>query len=223
MNFYKKPDLIKILIVDDHSIIREGLQMIVENDPAMQIIGEAANSADALEIIARERPAVVLLDIDLNGESGLDSIDKILALSENTKILILTGIGDTDIHQQAIQLGALGIVLKSEASRVLLKAIKALMNGEVWLNRAMTAKALSNHRQQKENLDGDAKIIETLMPRELELIKLIAQGCSNKDISNRLFIGEPTVRNYLTVIYHKLSVSSRLELAIYASHHGLDK
>jgi DNA-binding NarL/FixJ family response regulator len=216
-------DLIKILIVDDHSLIREGLRMIIENEPEIKIAGEASNGADALEIAAREQPDVVLLDIDLNGESGIDLIEKILERSKDTKILMLTGVLDGAVHQRAMQLGALGILIKTEVSRVLLKAIRSLNNGEVWLNRTMTAKVLSSHRQEREKLNGESKILETLTARERDIIRLIAEGCTNKEISNRLFIGEKTVRNYLTIIYDKLSVSSRLELAIYAANHNLDK
>jgi DNA-binding NarL/FixJ family response regulator len=223
MSINKKTEFIRVLMVDDHSIVREGLRMVIENDPGMEIVGEAANSVDALEIVSRERPDIVLLDIDLSGESGLDLVPEIHKLSQETKILMLTGVVDTEVHQRAVQNGALGVVLKSEASQVLLKAIRALNKGEVWLNRMMTATVLTNQRRQKGQVDENSKISESLTEREHEIIALIAQGCSNKDISGRLYIGEKTVRNYLTTIYDKVGVSGRLELAIYASRHGLDK
>jgi DNA-binding NarL/FixJ family response regulator len=219
-------DTIRIVLIDDHSILREGLRMIIENDPQIEILGEADNIKDALALIESRKPDVILLDLDLGSENALDFMPEIKECCEDSRILILTGTIDQDIHKQAIQLGASGILLKNQAGGTLLKAIKKVHQGEAWIDRTLTARivAASHINSQSKNEDDDEqRKIATLTNREREIVKLIAEGLVNKDISERLFIGDKTVRNSLSVIYSKLEVANRLELAIYAARHGLDK
>lgn len=214
-------DTIRIILVDDHSIVREGLRMIIENDSEIEVVGETENMADALRLVEREKPDVVLLDLDLGKESSLDKMSEIFKANENSRVLILTGVLDENQHKRTMQKGAQGILLKNHAGGTLLKAIKKVHQGEAWLDRMLTAKVLADANRTKDLNDAEQLKINSLTNREREIVKLIADGLVNKEIAARLFIGEKTVRNCLTVIYDKLEVANRLELAIYASHHGL--
>ncbi len=212
---------IRVILIDDHSIVREGLRMIIENDSEIEVVGETENMTDALRLISREKPDVVLLDLDLGKESSLDTMQEIFRESENSRVLVLTGVLDENQHKRAMRKGAQGILLKNRAGGTLLKAIKKVHQGEAWLDRTLTAKLFCDNNEDKDLDDEEQAKINSLTNREREIVKLIAEGLVNKEIAARLFIGEKTVRNSLTVIYSKLEVANRLELAIYASHHGL--
>lgn len=214
-------DEIRVILIDDHSIVREGLRMIIENDSEIEVVGETENMTDALRLISREKPDVVLLDLDLGKESSLDTMQEIFRESENSRVLVLTGVMDENQHKRAMRKGAQGILLKNRAGGTLLKAIKKVHQGEAWLDRTLTAKLFSDANKDKNLNDEEQAKINSLTIREREIVKLIAEGLVNKEIAARLFIGEKTVRNSLTVIYSKLEVANRLELAIYASQNGL--
>jgi DNA-binding NarL/FixJ family response regulator len=216
--FPDKP--IRILLVDDHALVREMLRSLIEEQPEMAVVGEAQTGSEALSLAALEEPDIILLDLDLGGESGLDSLQALLALSKKPRILVLTGGRDPQMHRQAIYLGAMGFLLKDETAEVLIKAIKKVHEGEAWLDRSMTAAVLSEITRSKKE-DPEAAKINTLTEREREVIALIAEAVGTKQIADRLFISEKTVRNHLASIFSKLELSDRLELAIYASRHGL--
>jgi two-component system nitrate/nitrite response regulator NarL len=209
---------IRILVVDDHVIVREGLHMLIENEPDMVIVGGAGNSADALAIAAREQPDVIVLDLDLGGEDAIDSLRALMASSEGSRVLILTGVNDPERHRRAGHLGAVGVLLKDQAGKTLIKAIRKVHAGEVWFESSMIAHILTTRAS-----DPEAARIETLTERERVVIALVAEGLTTRRIAERLFISEKTVSNHLGAIYHKLGVSSRLELSLYTSRHGLVK
>lgn len=215
------PQPIRILIVDDHAIMREGLRMLIENRPGMVVVGEGANRVDALAAAAREHPDVILLDLDLGGDMVLDCIPELLAASGGARVLILTGVRNPDLHRQAVRQGAMGLVLKEKATEVLLQAIEKVNAGEVWLERVMMASVLDQMRRGPEQPSPEAARIATLTPREIEVIPLICEGLKNREIARRLFISEVTVRHHLRAIFAKLEVTDRLELLIYAYRHGL--
>ena len=216
---------IRILVVDDHTMVREYLRVLIENEPDMAIVGEAGNSADALAIAVREQPDVIVLDVNLSGEDAIDSLHALIASSEGSKVLILTGFNDPEKHRRAVHLGAVGVLLKDQEGKIFIKAIRKVHAGEVWLDRSMTAHILTDFTRagERRRQDPEAAKIETLTEREREVIALVAEGLITKRIATRLFISEKTVSNHLTAIYDKLGVSNRLELAIYASRHGLAK
>src|SRR5437773_2099837 len=135
--------VIRVLIVDDHAILSAGLRMIIEGRPGMQVVGEAPNGAEALAMAAAEAPDIILLDIDLGDENGIDILPKLLASNPTSRVLLLTGLRDPEIHRQAVQLGAMGVVLKDKAVETVLKAIEKVYAGEVWLDRAMIADILT--------------------------------------------------------------------------------
>jgi two-component system nitrate/nitrite response regulator NarL len=214
---------VRIVIVDDHALMREGLRMLLENHPHLAVVGEAANKAQTLTEVARSRPHLVLLDLDLGGDNALDFMNELFSLDDNLRVLVLTGVRDPEMHRKAVQLGAMGVVLKDRASEVLIKAIEKVHAGEVWLDHSTVAKLLNDARRSRDpkRIDPEIARIQSLTPREREIISLIAEGAGTKQLATRLFISEKTVRNHLTVIYSKLDVSDRLELSLYAVRHGL--
>src|SRR5690349_10695595 len=192
---------ISIIIIDDHSIVREGIRMIIENDDELKVVGETDNMPDAISMIGREKPDIVLLDLDLDKVLSLDSIGGIFGASRDSKVLILTGVIDEELHKRAILEGARGIILKHHAGTILLKAIKKVFQGEAWIDRTLTARLLDEANKTAQQNREEEKKINTLTARECEIIKLIAEGLVNKEIANRLSVVEKTIRNHLTVIY----------------------
>ncbi len=215
---------IRVLLVDDHAIVRSGLRMLIESRPGLCVVGEAANGGDALTVAAREQPDLILLDFDLGPDNGLDVLPRLLAATQ-ARVILLTGMRDPDIHLRAVRLGAMGVVLKEEAADVLVKAIDKVHRGEVWLDPTLTARALAGMTGTARAPEPapEAVRIAELTEREREVIALLAEGLQNKEVSQRLHITENTVRRHLVAIFDKLGVESRLELVIYAFRHGLAK
>ena len=214
---------IRVLLVDDHALVRTGLRMMIESDSGLVVIGEVATREEALAAAAREQVDIILLDLDLGGESSLDFLPELIQTSNGARVLVLTGVLDPDMHHKAVRLGAMGLVHKVEVAKVLLTAIKKVHAGEVWLRRTMVANVLNELSQPPEPApaDPEAPKIARLTDREQEVIALIGEGLRNKQIAERLFISEPTVRHHLGAIFDKLEVMDRLELIIYAYKHGL--
>ena len=219
------PQPIRILIVDDHAVVRTALHLLIESWPGLQVVGEAANRSEALAIAAHKQFDIILLDLDFGGNSGLDFLPELLAIVPQARVLILTGVHDPELHRQAVRLGARGLVLKEKSAEVLIKAIEKVHAGEVWLERAMIATVLDDlsPRNGAKQIDPEKTKIATLTAREREVIALIGEGLRNKEVAQRLFISETTVRHHLTSIFDKLAVSDRLELVIHAYRHGLAK
>jgi two-component system, NarL family, nitrate/nitrite response regulator NarL len=219
------PPSVRVLIVDDHGIMRAGLRMLLESQPGIMVVGEASTSADALALATGTQPDVIVLDLDLGGENAVESIPTLLCNAPETRILVLTGVRDPEVHRQAIRHGALGLVFKEKAVETLLQAITKVRAGEVWLEPAMIARVLGDltRPQSPPQTSAEATKIAKLTEREREVITLIGEGLRNKHIAERLYISEATVRHHLTAIFAKLGISDRFELAIYAYQHGLAK
>jgi two-component system, NarL family, nitrate/nitrite response regulator NarL len=193
------PKQIRILLVDDHAVIRMGLRLLIESRPGLTVVGEAADSAGALEITARERPDIILLDLDLGAERGLDLLPALMTTPTNARVLILTGVREVEEHRQAIRHGAMGLVLKEQAPEVLLKAIEKVHAGEVWLDRAMLASVLSEMVLGRARPANPAAVrIASLTEREREVIALVGEGLKNKRIGDRLSITETTAPRFST-------------------------
>ena len=219
------PSSIRLLLVEDHGIVRAGLRMLIESQPELSIVGEAANRVEALALACREQPDIILLDLDLDGEIMLDNISALLAATNQARVVVLTGVRDPEVHRRAVRLGAVGLVLKEKAADVLLQAITQVHAGEAWLEPAMVANVLSDMTRipVAQQDDAEKAKITSLTSREREVIGLLGEGLKNKHIAERLFISEATVRHHLTAIFAKLGVTDRLELVIYAYQHGLVK
>jgi DNA-binding NarL/FixJ family response regulator len=216
---------VRVLIVDDHGIMRAGLRMLLESQSGIMVVGEASSCADALALATCTQPDVIVLDLDLGGENALESIPTLLRTAPETRILVLTGLRDPEVHRQAIRHGALGLVFKEKAVETLLQAITKVRAGEVWLEPTMIAQVLGDltRPQSSPQTSAETAKIARLTEREREVITLVGEGLRNKHIAARLYISEATVRHHLTAIFAKLDISDRFELAIYAYQHGLAK
>jgi len=219
------PQSVRVLIVDDHGIMRAGLRMLLESQAGIMVVGEASSCADALALATCTQPDVIVLDLDLGGENAVESIPTLLRTAPETRILVLTGVRDPEVHRQAIRHGALGLVFKEKAVETLLQAITKVRAGEVWLEPTMIARVLGDltRPQLSPSTSSEATKIARLTEREREVITLVGEGLRNRHIAERLYISEATVRHHLTAIFAKLDVSDRFELAIYAYQHGLAK
>ena len=208
---------IRIMIVDDHAVIRAGLRMLIEQDQAMTVVAMAGTPAEALTLAASEKPDIIVLDLILGEEDGLDFLPELTKVSSNSRVLVLTGVQTPESHRTAIRRGAMGIVLKQQAAELLLKAIKKVHDGEVWIDRSMIGSVLSDVRSEQHTAaNPEASKINALTAREREVISLVSRGLKNRIIGQRLFISETTVTHHLSSIYAKLGVSDRLELVVYA-------
>jgi len=216
---------IRILLIEDHEIVRTALRMCLEGGPKLRVVGEAANQSDALAVAAREQPDVILLDLNLDGSSGLALLPELLATVSSARVLLLTGVSDPALLRQAVNLGARGLVLKGQNIDMLLQAIEKVHLGEVWLDPSLIATVLSDRPRAQGGTQSnpEAATTATLSPRERQVITLVGEGLRNKEIARRLCISESTVRHHLSSIFSKLGVAERLELVIYAYRHGLAK
>lgn len=220
----EKAQPIKILLVDDHKSMLWGLERLIESEqPRMQVVGKASSRAEVFAFLQSTQTDIILLDLDLNGESSLDFLEKILQHSQ-AQVLVLTGMQDPAVHQRAMISGASGVVLKSENAEVILRAIKTVHSGEVWFDRAATSRLLRKLNNTAFYSDGgQSKKIATLTPKERQIVVSMAAlpGARNKAIASHLCISEHTLRNHLTGIYAKLELSNRLELVMYVIEHKL--
>lgn len=213
---------ITIMIIDDHAVIRSGLRMLIEHDQRMQVVAQAGNRIDALERAASSQPDVIILDLLLGEDDGLSFLPELCQATPNSRVLVLTGVQNPDSHRRAIRRGAMGIVLKEHAADQLLKAIKKVHEGEVWIERSMMG-SMIQELNKPPMVDPEVTKIESLTDREREVIALVGEGLKNKQVGERLFISETTVTHHLSSVFSKLEVSDRLELIIYAFRHGLAK
>ena len=214
---------IRILLVDDHPLFLSGLRLLIQSEPGLSVVGQAANRMAALDG-ARLKPDIILLDLDLGSEISVDFLPDLLRIGVSSRVIVVTGVPDPELQLRAVRLGAMGVVLKVEVVSTLFKAIRKVHAGEVWLNRSMVATVMTEFVQpSKRKTDPEAVKIASLTERELEVIALLGEGKRNKQIAERLFISEKTVRHYLTSIFDKLEVSDRLQLMIYSYKHGFAK
>lgn len=218
------PLKIRIVIVDDQLVVREGLRMLIENHPGTKVVAMASTRSEALELVAREPCDLIILDLELGGYSALSFIPQLREAATSARVLVLTGLRDSEIHQKAAQLGAMGVVLKEDAADLLLKAIEKVYKGEAWLDRLTVGNLIWQMSSQgKDSLDPRTQKISSLTERERQVIALISEGLRNRQIAERLFISPTTVTHHLSSIYSKLGVSDRLELVVYAFANKLAK
>lgn len=218
---------IRIMLVDDHQTVLWGLEKLINGEsPKMEVVGKATNCADALRLAKESHPDVILLDLDLGDESGLDIIPALLK-NGRARVLILTGGRDLEVTDRAVLNGARGIVRKEEPAEILLRAIEKIHSGELWLDRDATGRIFVelSRTGDKAPPDPDATRITTLTPKEREVTAAIVKqaGTGNREIAKILHMSESTLRNHLTSIYAKLEVKNRFELFMYATRHSLDQ
>jgi DNA-binding NarL/FixJ family response regulator len=218
-------DPIRVLLIDDHQSFLWGMVKLIESDSAnMTVMETASNIAEALAILEREQPDIILLDIDLNGVNSLDSLP-LLRNASNAMVLILTGVRDPETQERAVLAGARGVVQKEVSAEMILKAIRKVSEGEIWLDRATTGRIFSKLLDHSHNqVSPEAAKIASLTSREREIINVMTkQGHStNKQIAVHLNMSEHTLRNHLSSIYSKLEVENRLALVMYAVKHHIN-
>jgi DNA-binding NarL/FixJ family response regulator len=210
---------IRVVIADDHAIFREGLRKLLEGAGDIAVVGEAADGDEAVQLLNKLRPDVLLLDLRMPNKDGLGVLEEMNGQSEQTRVILVTeGENEHDVVR-AMRLGARGVVWKQSASALLLKSIRKVYAGEIWLDNRMTAELIDAFKKSSDS--GARREKPLLSPREREIVQLVAQGFRNREIAEKLFISEQTVKNHLHNIFDKLGVSDRLELALYAIHHRL--
>ena len=212
--------MIRIAIADDHPIFRDGLRKLLALEQDFQVVAEARDGREVLDILQREEPDILLLDLKMPGLDGLSTLQRLQAQKTKTKVIVLTASDNEDEYVQAMKFGTSGIVLKQTATELLIKSIRKVYSGEIWLDSRTTAAVM---RQFASPADVAAKDRERspLSQREREIVVLVAQGFKNKEVAERMFISEQTVKNHLHNIFDKLGVSDRLELALYAIHKNI--
>jgi DNA-binding NarL/FixJ family response regulator len=220
---------IRIVVADDHPIFRDGLCRLLALEPDFEVVAQAQDGRQVLDVLQQHEPDILLLDLKMPGLDGLATLQKLQTSKHKTRVIVLTASEDKNEFVQAMKLGTSGIVLKQSATDLLIKSIRKVYAGEIWLDSHTTAAVMrqfatgadeplasgappSSSRERERSL---------LSQREREIVALVAQGFKNKEMAEKMFISEQTVKNHLHNIFDKLGVSDRLELALYAIHNNL--
>jgi len=215
---------IRIVIADDHPIFRDGLRRLLSLEDDFQVVGEAKDGNEVFRLLEELEPDILLLDLRMPGLDGLGVLQRLQLARRRTKIIVLTASEDKNEFVQAMKFGCSGIVLKQTATDLLYKSIRKVHAGEIWLDSYTTAAVMRQFAAVPDLAGGPERKGRSRAPlsqREREIVALVAQGYKNKEIAEKMFISEQTVKNHLHNIFDKLGVSDRLELALYAIHKGL--
>ncbi len=212
-----KAKKIRILVVDDENVVREGFVAILRLQPDMQVVGEALNGIEAVELARKTKPDVVLLDLIMPKQDGLTTIPQIKELLPETRILVLTGTAESDRVFQAVKSGALGFLLKDATRVQLLQAIREVASGQASIPPNIAVRVM----QEINNPSKALPTSDPLTPRELETLKLLAFGMSNGEIADQLAVHERTVAKYVSSVLEKLQLANRTQAALYAIQEGL--
>lgn len=215
--------LIKVLIADDHPIVREGIRKLVELEEDLLVVAEACDGREVLEKVSELQPDVVMLDLKMPGMDGLAVLQTLQQMKSNCKSIVLTASEDKNEWVQAMKLGCSGIVVKQTSPDLIVKSIRKVCEGEIWLDSHTTAAVMRQFASPSDGVGGGGRgrSRSPLSNREREIVALVAQGYRNREMAEKMFISEQTVKNHLHNIFDKLGVSDRLELALYAIHKGL--
>ncbi|HSQ39806.1 MAG TPA: response regulator transcription factor [Anaerolineales bacterium] len=210
-------NIIRVLIVDDHPVVRRGIKSLLGEEEDIQVIGEAVNGKDALEKIAALQPDVILMDLVMPEMGGIEAIEKITALHPNARILVMTSFAADDKVFPSIKAGALGYLLKDSDPEDLIRMIRQVYRGELSIHPTIARKVIQElNRPVQEPLTPSP-----LTERELEILQLLAQGVENKEIALRLFVRDATIRTHVSNILGKLQLANRVQATLYALRTGL--
>jgi DNA-binding NarL/FixJ family response regulator len=212
----------RILIVDDHTMFREALRKLIESQPGLTVVGEASNAREANEQLKILKPHIMLLDLSMPGEPGMEVLRRVTDAHLETHTVLLVAAIERNQITEALRLGAHGVLLKDTASQLLYRCIRAVMGGEYWIDKECVAYLVSRIRAVSESAREAAHLPKFgLTPRESEIISAVTNGYTNKEIAAESKISEQTVKHHLTSIFEKVGVTNRLELALFAMNHSL--
>jgi len=216
---------IRIVIADDHPIVRDGIRRLLSLESDIDVVGEAGDGRGVLDVVHETNPDVLLLDLRMPNLDGLGALETLQQTNKRTRVIILTASEDKNEFVQAMKLGCSGIVLKQTAPDLIVKSIRKVHSGEIWLDSHTTAAVMRQFATPGSEMAAQGgksgQERSPLSTREREIVALVAQGHKNKEMAEKMFISEQTVKNHLHNIFDKLGVSDRLELALYAIHKGL--
>jgi two-component system, NarL family, response regulator DevR len=210
---------LRIIIVDDHEVVRLGLRALLEKQPGFTVVDEAGNAKEAVQKALQHRPEVVVLDIRLPGGSGIDACREIVTAAPEVKVIMLTSFAEDDMLFEAIAAGASGYVLKQIGGDDLVRAIEAVGRGDSLLDPTLTQRVFARVREAQRKDEQSA--FSQLTEQEMRVLGLVAEGKTNREIAQQLFLGEGTVRNYVSSILSKLALTNRAEAAAYAVQHNI--
>jgi DNA-binding NarL/FixJ family response regulator len=212
--------VLKILLVDDHELVRLGLRALLSNYPQFEIVAEASTANEAIEKSQLYKPEVIVMDIRLPGKNGIEATREIMEILPDSKVIMLTSYAEDELLFDAINAGAYGYVLKQIGSDDLVNALEAIGRGEALLDPVLTQKVFKRVREASRKATDEA--FATLSDQEIRILSLISQGKTNKEIASSIFLSEKTVRNYVSSILSKLSLKTRSEAAAYAVRYRVD-
>ncbi len=209
----------RILVVDDHEVVRLGLRSLLSNQPDFAVVDEAASADEALDKVSLHHPEVVILDIRMPGKNGIEACREIKERFPDVHVLMLTSYAEDEMLFDAISAGAAGYVLKQGGGEELVRAVRRVAEGDALLDPAVTQRVLARVREATRR--EQAAAFRDLTEQELRVLGLVSEGLTNKEIAKELFLGEGTVRNYVSSILSKLDLTNRAEAAAYAVRHAL--
>jgi DNA-binding NarL/FixJ family response regulator len=218
---------IRIVVADDHPIFRDGLCKLLALEEDFEVVAQAQDGRQVLDVLQQYEPDILLLDLKMPGLDGLSTLQRLQVVKNKTRVIVLTASDDKNEFVQAMKLGTSGIVLKQTATELLIKSIRKVHAGEIWLDSHTTAAVIRQFVAADDSAPVSAQPAprdrerSPLSQREREIVALVAQGFKNKEMAEKMFISEQTVKNHLHNIFDKLGVSDRLELALYAIHNNL--
>jgi DNA-binding NarL/FixJ family response regulator len=209
--------MIRILIAEDQKLVRQGLKMMIETDPEMKVTGEAANGLEALELSEQNLYDIIILDIRMPEMDGLEAARRILSRNPAQKVLMLTTFNDDAYALEALKIGASGYMLKDADAEALIRSIRSALSGGLSIEEHVAAKVMPKLLKRTETPQVDP----SLTPRELDIIRRVGEGRSNKEIADELALSVGTVKNHISIILDKLELRDRTQLAIYAIRHDI--
>jgi DNA-binding NarL/FixJ family response regulator len=216
----EKPPVVRIVIADDHRIFRAGLRRLLEAEPGFEVVGEAADGSEVVALVEKLRPDILLLDVAMPRVAGLDVLRALAAQAAPVRTIVLTAAIDPTAFVKALQLGAWGLVMKEAATDLLFKSIRSVVAGQYWVGRDNVSDLVRALRQPEAPDPGPRPTFD-LTARELEVLRAVVGGHTNKEIAQQFSLSEDTVKHHLSNIFDKVGASNRVELTLFAVHHRL--